>query len=153
MKLIDLFIQLLVVINLKLVGIVNPAHAEKAKRMIFLMSLSSALMKEGIIKTKTLDSLNAELKLANDPSILLIGKELDGSIWDKKDLKKAFEEGWYGKTITEESKSFLSISEIDHISQKIANDSPQWIKYDTDKMHKDIRTLLIPRSVHNLSYS
>lgn len=139
MKLFEMFIQLLVICNLKIVGLFNPKHAEKAKRMLFMMSLSSALAREGIIQENTINSLNNELNLANNNKSLMLGKELSTSIWGRTHFKKLF---------GEKSNEYMSISEIDDISKRLTENAPNWVCYDERKMSNDVRTLLLPRQIH-----
>lgn len=138
MRLFEVFIQLLVISNLKLVGLFNPKHAEKAKRMLFMISLSSALAREGIIQENTITSLNNELNLAKNNETLLLGKELSSTIWGKTQLKTMFSN----------MSSELTISEIDTISKQLSEQAPDWVCYDENKMSKDLRSLLIPRQIH-----
>lgn len=139
MKLFEVLIQLLVIFNLKVVGLFNPKHAEKAKRMLFMMSLSSALAKEGIIQENTINSLNSELNLADHSESLLLGRELSTSIWGKIQLKSLFDNMEH---------EYLSITEIDSVSKQLSEKAPHWVCYDEDKMSNDIRSLLVSRQIH-----
>lgn len=138
MKLFEIFIQLLVIFNLKLVGLFNPKHAEKAKRMLFMISLSSALAREGIIQENTINSLNNELNLANNNDTLLLGKELSATIWGKTQFKRLF---------SNTSSEYMSITEIDNISKQLSKTAPNWVCYDENKMSNDVRSLLLSRQV------
>lgn len=138
MKIGEYIVQLIIILNLKIMGIFNPRHAQRAKRMLFLTSLTVALAREGIIKRNTLDSLNADLSLARNSSTLLIGEELSKGIWQGVSLKNTFNNTHTG---------YLNVSEIDRISENVINKTPSWINYGHDFMKEDISSLLVTKNI------
>lgn len=133
MKIGEYIVQLIIILNLKIVGIINPKHAERAKRMIFLTSLAVALAREGLIKKHTIDSLNQDMELAKNDNTLLIGEELSKGIWNGIKLRKQF---------NTEHPGLIGLSEIDKISQIVIEDTPKWIRYDSNLMKNDITELV-----------
>lgn len=133
MKIGEYIVQLIIILNLKIVGIINPKHAERAKRMIFLTSLAVALAREGLIKKHTINSLNQDMELAKNDNTLLIGEELSKGIWNGIKLRKQF---------NTEHPGLIELSEIDKISQIVIEDTPKWIRYDSSLMKNDITELV-----------
>lgn len=133
MKIGEYLIQLIIIFNLKIVGLINPRHAERAKRMLFLTSLAVALAREGLIKKHTIDSLNQDMELAKNDNTLLIGEELSKGIWNGIKLRKQFHS---------EHPGMIGLSEIDKISQTVIEDTPKWIRYDSNLMRNDIAELV-----------
>lgn len=151
MKLSDYFIQAIILLHLTIVGFVKPEVAERAKRMLFVTSLATALAKEGIIKRNILDSLNYDLKLANNDHCLLLGKEMSRTMWNHKRLNNnLFKDGWDGledkpaKESTSVSKdSFLALDDIRILSAKLIQAAPNWVKYDSNRMQADVTDFFV----------
>lgn len=150
MKLTDYFIQLIILLHLTIVGFIKPEVAERAKRMLFLTSLATALAKEGIIKRNALDSLNYDLKLARNDHCLLVGKELSSGMWsNNKTNGLLFKEGWDGgHDIREpnglgERDKFMALDDIRVLSTKFIKAAPRWVKYDSNKMQADVTDFFI----------
>ena len=162
MKLSDYFIQLIVLLHLSIVGLFKPEEAERARRMLFLTSLATALAKEGIIKRNALDTLNEDLQLANSDDSLKLGKQLSTNIWSHKNLKGvARNEGWDGiksyicTTDNENGTGnkeceYLSLNDIRVVGTKVIRATPDWIKYDKSKMQADVPDLFM---THAITYS
>lgn len=147
MKLTDYFIQMIILLHLMVVGFIKPEVAERARRMLFLTSLATALAKEGIIKRNILDSLNHDLKLASNDHCLLIGRELSNSMWSRKQSNKAlFKEGWDGGPDIKnpaELDSFMALDDIRTLSTKLIKAAPKWVKYDSGRMQADVTDFFI----------
>lgn len=147
MKLTDYFIQIIILLHLAVVGLIKPEVAERAKRMLFVTSLATALAKEGIIKRNALDTLNTDLKLAKNDHCLLLGKELSKGMWSHSKLNgSAFEEGIYGVDIRAKD-SFLSLNDIKLLGNKVISATPKWVKYDSNRMHEDMTDFFITHPV------
>lgn len=150
MKLTDYFIQMIILLHLMIVGFIKPEVAERARRMLFLTSLATALAKEGIIKRNILDSLNQDLKLASNDHCLLIGRELSNSMWSRTQSNKAlFKEGWdggpdpIGSNGKVELDRFLALDDIRTLSNKLIKAAPRWVLYDSGRMQADVTDFFI----------
>ena len=156
MKLTDYFIQIVLLLHLTVVGFIKPEVAERAKRMLFLTSLATALAKEGIIKRNILDSLNDDLKLAKNDHCLLLGKELSKTIWShRRKSNTLFRDSWTRTpAVTDEgiflepaTDSFLGLDDIKKLSTKLIQAAPGWVKYDSGKMQADVTDLFITNPI------
>lgn len=128
MKLREYIVQLIIIFNLKIMGIINPKYNERAKRMLFLTSLAIHLAREGIIKNNVLDSLNEESSPEVKHNTFVISDHLSKCIWQKTTLLKA-----------------LSIDDCrndNDVMELINETAPLWIKYDPALMKDDVKDLL-----------
>lgn len=147
MKLTDYFIQLIILLHLTIVGFIKPEVAERARRMLFLTSLATALAKEGIIQRNALDTLNTDLKLARNDHCLLLGREISKTMWTHKRLNgTAFDEGWDGIGLKPKD-SFLSLNDIKILGSKVIHATPKWVKYDSNRMQEDMTDFFITHPV------
>lgn len=150
MKLTDYFIQWIILLHLTVVGFIKPEVAERAKRMLFLTSLATALAQEGIVKRNVLDSLNYDLKLARNDHCLLVGKELSSGMWSNNKINGSlFKEGWDGRhdpigsSDKVELDRFLTLDDIRTLSTKLIKAAPSWVKYDSNRMQADVTDFFI----------
>lgn len=150
MKLTDYFIQWIILLHLTVVGFIKPEVAERAKRMLFLTSLATALAQEGIVKRNVLDSLNYDLKLATNDHCLLVGKELSSGMWSNNKVNGSlFKEGWdggpdpIGLNGKVELDRFLTLDDIRTLSTKLIKAAPDWVKYDSNRMQADVTDFFI----------
>lgn len=150
MKLTDYFIQWIILLHLTVVGFIKPEVAERAKRMLFLTSLATALAQEGIVKRNVLDSLNYDLKLARNDHCLLVGKELSSGMWSNNKVNcSLFKEGWdgghdpIGSNDKVELDRFLTLDDIRTLSTKLIKAAPGWVKYDSNRMQADVTDFFI----------
>lgn len=138
MKLSEYFVQLVLILNLKLMGLLNPKYAERAKRMLFLTSLAVTLAREGIIKKNTLDSLNEDMSVVNNSNALFIGEELGKSIWSNIDLMSKLEK-------VKQTSGLATTQEVEEICDSISCRTPKWISYNRELMKSDLEVLLASR--------
>lgn len=150
MKLTEYFVQLILLSHLFIVGLFKPEVAERAKRMLFLTSLATTLAQEGIIKKNTLGVLNRNLKLAKNDNCLKIGEELSCVLWrPTADYRCAFKDNWLGRDNLSDNLTdrYLPFDDIRHISDRVIQSSPTWIRYNNERMQEDVTDLFITNAV------
>lgn len=163
MKFTDWVIQLIILLHLSVVGLFSPEVAQRAKRMLFLTSLATALAKEGIVKRNVLDTLNSDLKLARNDRCLLLGKEISKHMWRhaslgggtlsegiglQRHMLSNDNESWdVGSGLKTGTSNFLSLSDINTLGSKVINATPKWVKYDSIKMQEDMTDFFVTNPV------
>lgn len=140
MKLAELLIRYLLAVTMMLFGFFRPDKARAGKRAMFLISVYTALVKEGILQEISLESFNSTFELANNPDSLEVA-QIASFYWNDINLRSELDKciDLDGSLDNKQSR----LETIQRFCPTIVAQAPKWMKYDSAKMNKELSDVLI----------
>lgn len=108
----------------------------KAKRILFLGGLATALKNLNIIGDSELDRVGEYMLGIKNEEMLGIAHYFTKPIWDADVVSQDIRKLTTGKT------TMLSYDELVTLSDRLITDTPQWLRYNPRTMQKDLVNLL-----------
>lgn len=140
MRLAELLIRYLLAATMMLFGIIKPEKARAGKRAMFLISVYTALVKEGILQEISLESFNSTFELANNPDSLEVA-QIASFYWDNINLRSELDKCIDMERTLDTKQSRLNA--IHKFCPAVVEQAPRWMRYDVTKMNKELSDVLI----------
>ena len=145
MNLISLSKLMLIKVLLEFIGLFSKEAKRHGKRILFLSSLNTALVKEGILDIGTLNVLDNNLQLlrsADNAGAIEMGKVLADDIWQKANIKQLL-----SANCNNQACDYLPLSVATSFSDVLIPIIPDWLRYDPATMRRDMVDLLVMHKV------
>lgn len=140
MKLAELLIRYLLAAAMALFGFIKPDKARAGKRAMFLISVYTALVKEGVLQEISLESFNKTFQLATEPNSLEVA-QMASFYWDNVNLRSELDKCISTDTALDTKESRLHAIQL--FCPYVVERAPKWMKYDVNKMNKELSDVLL----------
>lgn len=140
MNIAELLIRYLLAAIMTLFGFIKPDKACAGKRAMFLISVYTALVKEGILQEISLESFNKTFQLAEEPNSLEVA-QMASFYWDTANLRSELDKCIKTDINLESKESRLHAIQL--FCPYVVDQAPKWMRYDTNKMNKELSDVLL----------
>lgn len=131
--------RMLIAISVKVIEMFNKKAANNAKRLLFISSVYTELVREGVLNQITHEQLNDKFCLANNTDCLTSGCVISKGVWRDIDFKTVLDNSVKNHSL--KSNNFKGINDIDSFTRYLIATTPTWIQYDRNDMVNDIKEL------------
>lgn len=135
--------RLLLTISVKIIERFDKKSANNAKRLLFISSVYTEMVREGLLNQITYEQLNEIFCLANNVDCLNSGCVISMTVWRDTDFKMAINNSV--KNQTNPNQTYTGINDIDSFTRYLIESTPTWIRYDQQSMTQDIKDLFAQR--------
>lgn len=140
MKLAELLIRYLLAATMILFGIIRPDKARAGKRVMFLISVYTAMVKEGILQEISLESFNKTFHLAEEPNSLEVA-QMASFYWNDINLRSELDKCISTDVSLDNKESRLRAIQL--FCPYVVDKAPRWMKYDINKMNRELSDVLL----------
>ena len=127
------------------VGLFSKETKRRAKRLLFIGSVNSVMVRNGIMTHSSTEAVKGDILNLHDARALDLAQTFSEDFWDAERIKDIMlsqrKMASSGQTI------HLSMNEAICVTDKVIEASPRWLRYDTPDMRRDIMEMLLYNAV------